>query len=153
MQEVNALLRKANEDLEGGSDDGGEGDASDEGEAKEEWDGFDEPPAVHRADEYIDEDKYTTVTVESVDVSKDGFHRAGDERASGNPPGEQPSRKAATNSREPTSKRRVWTKEKPVNAKPKKKQKKFRYEGKAERKVTSTKERLKNRDQAKARRS
>lgn len=153
VQEVNALLRKANEDLEDGSDNGGEGGSNDEGEAKEEWDGFDEPLAVHREDEYIDEDKYTTVTVESVDISKDGFHRVGNEGASENSSDEQPNHKAATNSPEPTSKRRVWTKEKPVNAKPKKKKKKFRYEGKAERKVTRTKERSKSRDQAKARRS
>lgn len=51
--------------------------------------------------------------------------------------------------------KRKWTKEKPEkeDLKPKKKRKKFRYENKAERKLTRVKEKSKNSRQAKARRS
>ena len=45
--------------------------------------------------------------------------------------------------------KRVWTKERPSG--PKKKKKKFKYESKAERKVTRYKERSGNRAKAKAR--
>src|SRR5436190_15257594 len=41
----------------------------------EEWEGFAEPPAVDYEAEYIDEDIYTMVTVEEMDVLKDGLHR------------------------------------------------------------------------------
>lgn len=47
--------------------------------------------------------------------------------------------------------KRVWTKQKP--GLPKRKRKKFRYESKAERKVTRLKEHSGNKVQAKARRS
>src|SRR3954464_7489240 len=44
-----------------------------EDENEEEWDGIEEPPAVDYEAEYIDEDKYTTVTVEEMDPSREGL--------------------------------------------------------------------------------
>jgi ribosomal RNA-processing protein 17 len=47
--------------------------------------------------------------------------------------------------------KRIWTKEKPKTEWPKKKKKKFRYESKADRKVTRYKEGAKKRKQKEAR--
>ena len=148
VQEVNALLKKANGELSEEAE-GEENEAADEKGEDEEWTGFEEPVEINR-EEYIDEDKYTTVTVETVDISKNGFSKpeeAGSEEDS------EGGREAAVGSKLQASNKRVWTKEKPSKDRPKKKKKKFRYESKADRKVTRLKERSKNREQAKARRS
>lgn len=42
-----------------------------------EWEGFAEPLPVDYEAEYIDEDKYTTVTVEEMDPSREGFFKSG----------------------------------------------------------------------------
>ena len=144
VQEVNALLKKANGELSEEAE-GEENEAADEKEEGEEWTGFEEPVEINR-EEYIDEDKYTTVTVETIDISKSGFSKPEEEDSEGG-------REAAVGSKLRTSNKRVWTKEKPSKDRPKKKKKKFRYEGKVDRKVTRLKERSKNREQAKARRS
>lgn len=105
--------------------------------------------------EYIDEDRYTTVTIEAMDLSKDGLHKAEaeaertcDNAMEGN---------VAVTKTSPRQKRgkRIWTKEKPEKEGQalKKKRKKFRYENKAERKMTRIKEKSKNSRQAQARRS
>ncbi|KAF2810413.1 uncharacterized protein BDZ99DRAFT_520483 [Mytilinidion resinicola] len=140
VNEVNALLKKASADLNGG------GEETDDDEDEDEWEGIAEelPPPIDREEEYIDEDKYTTVTVESVDISKSGFSKPEEDG------GTQEGGDAA--SKEPNSKKRVWTKDNPHKDKPKKRKVKFRYETKSERKVTRFKERSKNRSQAKARR-
>ncbi|KOS17890.1 Ribosomal RNA-processing protein 17 [Escovopsis weberi] len=55
-----------------------EDDGEDEETAEEEWGGFPDQPdtdIVDQEDEYIDEDRYTTVTVESVSVSRDGLEK------------------------------------------------------------------------------
>ncbi|OCL13339.1 hypothetical protein AOQ84DRAFT_283363 [Glonium stellatum] len=149
VQEVNALLRKANGDLgEEGEDE--EDEAADGEGPEEEWIGFEEPAEINREEEYIDEDKYTTVTVETVDISKSGFVKL---EQSGSDEDSKGREETAVGSKSQTSNKRIWTKEKPSKDRPKKKKKKFRYESKADRKVTRLKERSKNRDQAKARRS
>lgn len=148
VQEVNALLKKADGELSEGEDEDDE--AADEEGEDEEWTGFEEPVEINREEEYIDEDKYTTITVETVDISKSGFSKpeeAGSEEDS------EGGREAAVGSKLQASNKQVWTKEKPSKDRPKKKKKKFRYESKADRKVTRLKERSKNREQAKARRS
>ncbi|KAF2084241.1 hypothetical protein K490DRAFT_76026 [Saccharata proteae CBS 121410] len=148
VAEVNALLRKAN-----GS---GDEDEDDDDEA-EEWGGIeDAPEPVDREDEYIDEDKYTTVTVESVDIGRDGFSRPSenDEDSEG---GEAENKRGKDGEKEDAvaktegGKKRLWTKEKP-KGEAKKKKPKFRYESKAERRVTKSKQREKNSKQANARR-
>jgi len=133
-------MRKANADLDGSTEDTDEGD-----ESADEWGGFDEqevPEEIDREEEYIDEDKYTTVTVETVDVSKNGLKKtkeAGDEDSDAE--------------KEDEAKKRIWTKEKPKVDRPKKKKKKFRYEAPAERKLNRLKERSKGRAKAAARKS
>jgi len=149
VQEVNTLLKKANGELSEEGE-GEEDEEADEEREDEEWAGFEEPVEINWEEEYIDEDKYTTVTVETVDISKSGFSKpeeAGSEEDS------EGGREAAVESKLQASNKRVWTKEKPSKDRPKKKMKKFRYESKADRKVTRLKERSKNREQAKVRRS
>lgn len=65
------LLRKENE----GSDESG----SDSDDQNEEWEGIEEPPPVDYEAEYIDEDKYTTVTVEEMDPSREGLLKYGND--------------------------------------------------------------------------
>jgi ribosomal RNA-processing protein 17 len=117
-------------------------------------------PVLEKIDheaEYVDEDKYTSVVVEEVDVDRDGFvHEEGSEsdgEAQAEASVEQPELKK-TNGDVKTNSRRRWTVEKPKDAaaKAKKKRKKFRYESKAERKIERGKQRAKNSKQAKARR-
>ena len=112
-------------------------------EDDDEWGGFqDDKPVVENLDheeEYIDEDRYTTVTVEAVDVSKEGLVKVGDEESEDEKPevDPQPAEKEV-------SAKKVWPK------KPKKQ--KFRYESKAERKVTRGKQKAGNKARADARR-
>ena len=89
---------------------------------------------VDHEEEYIDEDRYTTVTVESVSVSRDGLNKPslhdGDEEDGENKDPE-------------TGKEGDDTKTGP--ARPKKRKKKFRYETKIERQLTERKRRAKSR--------
>lgn len=84
-----------------------------------------QPPvdSIDQEEEFVDEDKYTTVTIESVGISKHGFEKRGgeDEPEAGQ------------------KEKREWTKERPKSNKPKKKKIKFRYETKAERKAERVK--------------
>lgn len=97
--------------------------------------------------EFVDEDRYTTVTVEAVQVSRDGLHKITQENKRDSTEPETP-----TVTRAPTTTdqhgKRIWTKERPGGPK---KKKKFRYESKAERKVTRYKERSGNKSKAKVR--
>lgn len=52
------------------------GDSDFDKESDEEWEGIEEPPAVDYEAEYIDEDKYTTVTVEEIDSSREGLRKS-----------------------------------------------------------------------------
>lgn len=128
------------------------GDAADQG-SEEEWGGFAEPPAVDYEAEYIDENKYTTVTVEDMDPSKEGLYKAtqGDD-GSENEQREQEEGKAPASEATKPVKKKPWNKNDrdPAN---KKKKKKFRYESPAERKAGRLKERMSNRKQAKARKA
>jgi ribosomal RNA-processing protein 17 len=124
--------------------------ASDADASNSEWEGFtDKPPSVPKDQEYIDEDAYATVTVEAVDIDRDGFVARREE-------GEEVETTVEVDNAEKLAgegKKRVWTKEKPKKVvKKKAKAKKFRYENKTERKLTRTKERSRNSAQAKARR-
>jgi ribosomal RNA-processing protein 17 len=115
---------------------------------EEEWDGIVEEhiPRVDREDEYVDEEKYTTVTVEEVGITKGGFIRLEDEsedeeRANDNV--KEPSKGDAPKPENANGKKE----EKPKTGKVQKKKNKkrnFRYENKAERNITHMKERRKN---------
>ena len=144
MEAVNSMLREQDEELSD-SNENLEGD---------QWDGIAEDPVVDHEDEYVDDDRFTTVTVEAVDVSRDGLHKVAGEddeigaSATEGPDEEPPGDRKPTGSQKG---KRTWTKEPPNG--PKKKKKKFKYESKAERKFTRYKERSGNRDRAKARKT
>jgi ribosomal RNA-processing protein 17 len=150
IEAVNREWKKYNQIESDG--DGEEGSESGEDVA---WEGFEEeaPPPISKVDEYIDEDKYATVTVESVDITRDGFKTGTSEdedaRRSSGDEGEQV--KGKTDG--PPTVKKKWTKEYPRSNKSKKKKKTFRYESKEERKANRMKERTKNRAQAQARRA
>lgn len=140
------LVRKANPDIS----DAEEEDDEDEAEG-EEWAGIEEPDRVDAMDEYVDEDKYTTVTIEAMDDPRDTQADSEDQaKAAAAAKAKEDALKAGTD-----KKKRIWTREKPGNgvSKVKPKKKKFRYESKAERKVTRQKQNSKNTAAAKERRS
>ncbi|CAM1508502.1 Fc.00g053500.m01.CDS01 [Cosmosporella sp. VM-42] len=102
-----------------------------EEESAEEWDGFPDQPDLELVDheeEYIDEDRYTTVTVESVAVSRDGLFKPTleDDDDEVKKPEQEEETKPAGSSHPP-----------------KKKKKKFRYETKIERQLTERKAKAK----------
>ncbi|WYZ38928.1 hypothetical protein EsH8_III_000842 [Colletotrichum jinshuiense] len=107
----------------------------------EEWDGIEEPAqaqtdVVDYEDEYIDEDRYTTVKVEAISVTRDGFeklHQDSDE-AEEDSQDESKAKKPAGNDKTTAPKaRKEWPKKKP----------KFRYESKLERQVGARKSKAK----------
>lgn len=149
VEAVNLALREADAIVNGSESDDGS-------TAQDEWDGIVEVPEVDHEEEYIDEDRHTTVTIEAVDVTKDGLHKVAIEKEDGDEPDEvQRETKSSTNGgtgpevQKTRNGKRIWTKERPGG--PKKKKKKFRYESKAERKVTRYKERSGSRTKAKER--
>ena len=133
---VNALLQ----DVEGGI--GGE-----EGSEEDVWGGIEDEgdtavkavEVLDHEEEYVDEDRYTTVTVEAVNVSKEGLQKVADDDS--DPEKEVEYAKPAA--KEETGKKK-WPK--------KERKKKFRYESKAERKVTRGKQKAGNKARADARR-
>ena len=142
VEEVNSLLRRQNGRAANSSEE-------EDLEESEQWEGIAEAPPIDHKDEYVDEDRFTTVTVEAVEVSRDGMNKAVDaEEENEMPDPEDKARGVSGNesSREQRRKR-LWTKEKPGG----RKKRKFHYESKAERKVTRFKERSGNKKQARAR--
>ncbi|CAK7266171.1 hypothetical protein SEPCBS119000_001890 [Sporothrix epigloea] len=145
VRQVNEALRQARmaggEEVTDGEDEDGEDD-------DQEWAGIeDDTPAVaefvDHEEEYIDEDKYTTVTVEAVDIDRDGMHALSGRHTSDSESSEVGSDdegnqdKAGTKMKKHAKgdaadgkegskdgQKKVW---------PKKKKKKFRYESKTER--------------------
>lgn len=104
-------------------------------EEAEAWEGFPDRPDLEMIDheeEYIDEDRYTTVTVESVSVSRDGLEKPLIQQ-------DEVDNETKTNE-EPNAKATEGKETRP----PKPKKKKFRYENKFERKLTDSKRRAKN---------
>ena len=118
------------------------------------WNGVEEN-SDHK-DNFTDDDRHTTVIVEAVDITRDGLHKVStningdDEQPDKDTPDLKtaPAEGAATSAQDG---RRVWTNE-PQKG-PKKRRKKFRYETKAERKLTRHKEKSGNKAKAKSRRS
>lgn len=142
LEEHKKQLKKLNEENESGDD--AENSSSDAEE--DEWDGIEEPPAVDYEAEYIDEDKYTTVTVEEMDPSKQSILHTNDDSLD-----ERPKERSEPSGEDVKSKEQS-KKKKQTDDKLKKKKKKFRYESKDERKVTRMKERRSNHRKAQARR-
>lgn len=126
VQKVNALLRES-EAAGAIVHDESDSDGS-------EWGGIEEPATndiIDHEDEYIDEDRYTTVTVESVSVTRDGLHKPTLEPTED----EQEAEKAKKSAEEEQAKAKIRP--------PKKPKKKFRYESKTERQLTEAKIRAK----------
>lgn len=148
VETVNALLREANGTLP-------ELEEVQSGSEMEEWNGVAEPPDIDHEAEYIDEDRYTTVTVEAINVSKEGIHKVMDTEEMGvtvlRDVDKKPGTDGAGNEEDDKARKgkRRWTKENPDGRI--KKKKKFRYESKADRKVTRYKERSGNKSKARAR--
>lgn len=122
VETVNKLLREARK--------AGTSDTESEDDSEEEFGGFEDEPIqpVDLEEEYIDEDRYTTVTIEAVNVDKDGMHKpdAEDDRADDDAEDREGKDARAAKSRgAPEKPKKEWPK------KPKKK--KFRYESKIER--------------------
>ena len=145
---MNALLDTPEQVVSGSDEDG---------DTAEEWNGVEDAPPIDHEAEYIDEEKYTTVTVEAMDLSKDGLHKQEREGGKQEDDGqtEIDNKDSQVDSGDASkSKKRAWTKEKPKDRadKPKKKKKKFRYETKSERKFTRMKQGARNSREAKARR-
>ncbi|UNI19156.1 hypothetical protein JDV02_005365 [Purpureocillium takamizusanense] len=109
---------------------------SDEEEASDEWDGIPDKPdfnIVDHEEEYVDEDRYTTVTIESVSVSRDGLSKPqleDDEERGDNDKDDDEGDQGKAENKE--------------SSRPKKKKKKFRYETKIERQLTERKHRAKS---------
>ena len=125
VAQVNEELRKQNQDLDDSED---AGDVNDD---EAEWDGIeDAEEEVAQDEEFVDEDKYTTVTVEAMgDLRDEG---ANDAEA------ESKAKEVVKNGQAP--KNRTEKKD----GKPKSKKRTFRYESKAERQVTRQKQKSKN---------
>ncbi|KAL8802101.1 MAG: hypothetical protein Q9182_004045 [Xanthomendoza sp. 2 TL-2023] len=150
VEAVNAAVRDAEDTISA--------ERSDD-EQEESWEGLEEPVKVDHEDDYSDEDKHTVVTVEAVDVSHEGLqtrheslHGEGDD-----PPAiknmELHKGKALDAGTEKTNMDQRSRSNESLEKQPKKKKKKFRYESKAERKVTRMKERSGGKAKAKERRS
>ncbi|KAK5654824.1 hypothetical protein OQA88_6860 [Cercophora sp. LCS_1] len=111
----------------------------DDSSLEDEWDGLSDdavPEApIDLEEEYIDEDRYTSVTVEAVNVDRDGLHK----------PGAQIEKEKSTDHSQVTQQGQNDEKEKAKGGKewPKKKKKTFRYESKFDRKVTERKQKAK----------
>jgi ribosomal RNA-processing protein 17 len=133
---VNAILKEVS----------GVGAGLDSDEEGEVWGGIQEEEetveaeeVLDREEEYVDEDRWTTVTVEAVDVSKEGLKKVGEEDSDD---AEAPDLVALEEKGEEKEKKK-WPK--------KEKKKKFRYESKAERKFTRGKQKAGNKARADAR--
>lgn len=139
VAEVNDLLRKANKDSD---------DEDSAAEDEEEWGGIASPPrpSIDGVDEYVDEDKYTTVTIEAMEDAK-AFTKDSDDEAETTVVKEDADAKDG----DVVKKKTVWLKGKKVDPKTMPKKKKFRYESKGERKETRNKQRSKNAAAKKAR--
>jgi ribosomal RNA-processing protein 17 len=91
---------------------------------------------IDREQEYLDEDRYTVVTIEAVDITKDGLSKV---EEAGSDTDEAP--------------KVVQTEERAKKTWPKKpRKKKFTYETKTERKLTRGKQKAGNKAKADARR-
>ncbi|KAM3468929.1 hypothetical protein MY5147_007469 [Beauveria neobassiana] len=131
VRQVNEMLKASNA---AGAEEYGQSDIGHD----TEWDGFPDKPEldiVDHEEEYIDEDRYTTVTVETVSVSRDGLSKP-----------ELPVEDDESKQKEDEGPEKAEEKEEnPKNRKalkPKKKQ--FRYETKTERDFENRKQRARN---------
>ncbi|KAI6712241.1 hypothetical protein JHW43_005217 [Diplocarpon mali] len=140
VEAINAALRAVGDPGVASEDSDSWGGFSDSEPSYQSKAGSTATPVVDHEEEYIseDEDKYTTVTIEVVNVSKEGLHRVVD---------------VDEEVKDKEEKGRQAKEEKGKKKWPKKERKqKFRYESKVERKATRMKQKVKNKACAEARR-
>lgn len=124
------------------------GDISEtEDEKEEDWEGFEEPPAVDYEAEYVDEDKYTTVTVEEMDASREGLLKA----AKGEDSEDEEEKTYPAEPTEDTTKAKKRRPRSAASEAARKKKRNFRYESKVERKQNLLRQRAVKAKKAKAR--
>ncbi|KAF4120163.1 ribosomal RNA-processing protein 17 [Geosmithia morbida] len=138
---VNSLLKQSGHIGASGETSSSEDDADND---QDEFEGFPDRPNLDMVDdeeEYIDEDRYTTVTVETVDISRDGLNKPAtrEEEAAAAAAAEEKRKKYAE-----AAAAEEEAKAKKEDAKQKKKKKKFRYETKLERSLNDRKQKAKN---------
>ncbi|KAJ8125178.1 hypothetical protein O1611_g8462 [Lasiodiplodia mahajangana] len=135
VQQVNNALKQA---AQAGYIDSDEGESSNE-DTVEEWGGFQDTPVqedlINHEEEYIDEDRFTTVTVESVNVSKDGLTSSRPDQEESEDEQESVEQDTQAQPEKRVHKDRHATK---------KKKQKFRYETKLERQITNIKQKARN---------
>ncbi|SPQ21595.1 9a0a7437-d87a-4718-8868-a19eea745a7f [Thermothielavioides terrestris] len=133
VRAVNKILREAEH----------AGTEQHQNSSEEEWGGFsdtDVPEApIDLEEEYIDEDRFTTVTVEAVSVDRDGLHKP-DLNQPSEDEGSEPEEKGDTE--QEGGQKRVSKRPKDSS---RKKKKKFRYENKLQRELEARKQRAKRR--------
>lgn len=135
--EVNAALKKLERDV-GDSSDSESGAEDAEGDKGGQWEGIaeiDQAKVIPDDEEYVDEDKYTTVTVEAMDGEADESQDHEDE-------GLVESKAVKTVNGDGRAKSTLKKRKSSKDTKPKKK--KFRYETKTERRATRDKQKTKN---------
>ena len=153
VETVSVAVKEAEEATSISDNDDEEEDDKDENE-NEQWSGVEGPEAINHEDDYLDEDRHTVVTVEAVDVSRDGLHKKQDDPFEEDNDPTARSRLSAQPGRVVNGKKDKRAQSKGVLDQPsKKRKKKFRYESKAERKVTRFKERCGGKAKAKAKRA
>ena len=148
VEAVNSMLKKQDRALSESSDEESLIEV-------EQWDGIVEDTNVDHEDQYVDEDRFTTVTIEAVDVSRDGLHKTimdyeENQAPTIEGPIEGETTKSGTAKWQDAKQEKRLRKQEPPSG-PKKRKKKFRYESKAERKINRFKERSGNKVKAKAR--
>ncbi|KAL8959535.1 MAG: hypothetical protein Q9183_005613 [Haloplaca sp. 2 TL-2023] len=153
VETVNAAVRDA-EEATRSPDNDDDGEQENNGDENEQWSGIEGPETINHEDDYLDEDRHTVVTVEAVDVSRDGLHKKQYDSLEENSDPTALSRSSAQPGTLVNGKKDKCAHPKGVLDQPsKRRKKKFRYESKAERKVTRFKERSGGKAKAKARRA
>ena len=151
VAEVNSLLQR---ELDSDLHPPGEEDGISEKDEQSQLNGTTKASDADLEAEYPDEDRYTTVTVETVEVSRDGLYKTREDEVLGCDAGADQEitseSKSAAQGRIPGG-TPLLSKARSLD--PKRKKRKFKYESKAERKTTRHKERSKNSARAKDRRS
>ncbi|KAL2262917.1 hypothetical protein VTK26DRAFT_8966 [Humicola hyalothermophila] len=136
VQAINKILREAES---AGTTDQNQNSSDDEWQGLSDAD-VPEAPPIDLEEEYIDEDKYTTVTVEAVSVDRDGLHKPKLDHSSGSD-GSDAEQETEVQGQEQNKKESAKRARDPN----KKKKKKFRYENKFERELAARKQRAKRR--------
>ena len=151
MEAVNSAVRQA----EGLKDSSSSTEGEESLEEAQPY-GPEELVDVDREDDYVDEDRRTTVTVEAVDISREGISKAKADTEDITGPSSESGNKLngrviieGKDATDPEI-RQARIKKK-MNGRSKKR--KFRYESKAERKATRYKERSSGKAKAKARKT